>query len=66
MTQLPLQAYLADRVRAWVSTHPRTTFATLCDAFPGENATDLDRVATDTDVLHWDSAGFYVAGEVTP
>jgi len=62
MTQLPLSTSLVDRVRAWAGE--RTTFAALCDAFPIENATDLDGAATAAGVLHWaDSIGFYVGRE---
>jgi len=62
MTQLPLSTSLTDRVRAWAGE--RSTFADLCDAFPGESATDLDAAAVAAGVLHWaDEVGFYVGRE---
>lgn len=60
MTQLDLTASLAARVRAWAGEP--CSFADLCDAFPGESATDVDAAACDVGVLQWaDDIGFYVA-----
>ena len=65
MTQLTLSASLADRVRAWAGQP--CSFADLCDAFPAENATDMDAAAREAGVLqHDDDIGFYVAALVTP
>ena len=59
MTQLPLTASLADRIRAWF--YEPCSFADLCDAFPGENAADLDRAAREAGVLHYDDdIGYYI------
>ena len=60
MTQLPLTASLADRVRSWAGRP--CSFADLCDAFPAECATDVDAAAREVGVLAWsDVVGFYVA-----
>ncbi len=60
MTQLDLTASLATRVRAWAGEP--CSFADLCDAFPTEDATDMDAAALEAGVLQWaDDVGFYVA-----
>jgi hypothetical protein len=60
MTQLDLTASLAARVRAWAGEP--CSFADLCDAFPTENATDMDAAAREAGVLQWSAdIGFYVA-----
>ncbi len=67
MIQLHLTQSLADRVRTW--TGQPCSFADLCDAFPNENASDMDVAAREAGVLQWaDDIGFYVAAplEVTP
>lgn len=70
MTQLPLSASLADRVRAWAPLGPmREPFAWLQDVFPHDGATELDAAATEAHVLAWNGAGFDVGHcpqEVSP
>jgi hypothetical protein len=60
MTRLDLTSSLATRIRAWAGEP--CSFADLCDAFPAENATDVDAAARAAGVLQWaDDIGFYVA-----
>lgn len=71
MTQLPFPpplSPLAARVLAWARARGPVRFWELTDAFPGANASDLDRAAREAGVLRWREGptlkgGYYVSAE---